>query len=66
MKCVCLTITILLATVLGFVIGMRFVLNDVRRRSWGKDWGGHCFEVLETETPGCAESYASKVTLRVH
>lgn len=43
------------------------ILAEMRERSWGSEFGGHCFQILETDNPGCEASYTNDttVTLRV-
>jgi hypothetical protein len=43
------------------------VERALRARSWGSEWAGGCFHVLQTNAPGCEASYAddATVTLRV-
>ena len=43
------------------------IQRTLRARSWGTDWAGGCFEVVQTNRAGCDASYANdaRVTLRV-
>ena len=74
-------LVVLLALAVGMALGARFERHgsascsvsdgarDTARseRSWGDDFAGGCFEVLETGRAGCGPSYADEttVTLRV-
>lgn len=69
-----LLLWILIAVCVAFMIRRLFIYfvrmsvqHELRTRSWGTDWAGGCFEVLQTNRKGCRESYKddTQVTLNV-